>query len=159
MKFIPDQPAEAKRHVPFFEDSSEEAISGRGTTLSPKQLLGEIEDELLKLGARRVVIQEGKFDTKPVRFGYIIGFLFHDHNAQIEVAALPLQKFTDAKKDKALRQALYLLRTWLKSEREALLYRPTSQPLLPYILTEGGDRTLMQVAAGQLGVPLMLGEG
>lgn len=159
MKFIPDQPAEAKQHVPFFEDSSEEEISGRGTTLSANQLLGEIEDELFKLGARRVVVQEGKFDTKPVRYGYIIGFLFHEHNAQIEVAALPIKAFTDTKKDKALRQALYLLRNWLKAEREALLYRPTSQPLLPYVLTEGGDRTLIQVAAGKLGVPLMLGEG
>jgi hypothetical protein len=159
MKFIPDESKSNVMVVPFFEDSSDEKVSGRGTTLTAKQLQTEIEDELIKLGARRVIVTEGRFDTKPVRYGYIVSFLFHDHEAQIEVAALPMRQATESKKDKALRQALYLLRNWLKAEREALLYRPTSQPLLPYVLAEGGERTLIQIAAERLGVPLMIGSG
>jgi hypothetical protein len=155
MKFIPDQPETTAAFVPFFEDSSELEISGRGTHKSIAELRTEIEDELVRLGARRVKFAEGKFDTTPTRYGFIVSFLFHDHEAQIDVAALPLKKFTDAKKESALKQALYLLRNWVRSEREAALYRPTSQPLLPYVLSDDGQKTLIQVAAQKLGVPLL----
>lgn len=147
MKFIPDQPKNVLFNVPYFEDVTASDVAGKRTGKSLKALQGEIETLIAKLGGGAVHFIPGKFDTSPFRYGFIIHFNVSGIPARIEAAALPIKIETDKKKDRALAQCLFLVRDWLQSEVNSLIYRPNSFALLPYLVGEGGKtvtETLME---------------
>ena len=136
--FIPDKPIDDTLEVPFFEDSSEQKIPGRGTEKSHEQLQSEIVDLMLKLGAGAARFAAGKFPTKPERYGWQITFSMNGVPGRIELAALPIRQETPSKKKQALAQALYLFRNYLEGEVWSAVYRPGAIALLPFLMGEGG---------------------
>lgn len=145
--FIPDIGEQEMLAVPFFEDVSAKDASGRWTEKPLSALKIETEDALAKLGAVNVMFTPGKFPGAPERFGFRITFNFRAVRGRIDCAALPLRTPTEKKKDRALATALYMLRDKLRSEREAKLYMPGSEPLIPYLIGVG-DQTVAEALLG-----------
>lgn len=138
--FTPDEDNEKLITIPFFEDSREEAVPGRGTKKTVSGLQTECIDLMLKLGAGAVRFTGGKFQAgnAPKRYGYQITFSMNGVPGRIEIAALPLRSETESKKDRALAQALYLFRNWLEAEVWSAIYRPGAVALLPFLTDEHG---------------------
>lgn len=153
--FVPDQLHAQKMVIPFFDDQSDEKIPGRGTKKTCEQLQQEIRELMLKLEAFSVMFTPGTFDDKPKRYGYRMTFKLAGASGRIEIAALPIRTETPNKKDRALAQALYLVRGWLESEAFSQVYRPGSVPLMPYLLDEKG-RTVTEALQANGGIPLLM---
>lgn len=151
MGFTPDQPKSTFEKVPYYEDSQQEKIPGRGTEKSVDQLQVEIRDFMLKLGAGNILFSPGTFDatpTTPMRYGWLMTFSLNGINGHMEIAALPLRREAPVKKDRALAQALFLVRHWLEAEIFSKVYRPGSSPLVPFLLSDG--KTVTEIVAGGL---------
>lgn len=114
MGFVPDRPAGKSLAVPYFEDSQEEKIPGRGTEKSEERLQAEVVDLMLRLGGGAVQFTPGSFPGTPKRYGYQVTFSMNGVRGRMELAALPLRAETPAKKSQALRQTLYLFRKKLR---------------------------------------------
>lgn len=152
--FVPDELHVPKLDVPYFEDQSDQKIPGRGTEKSPEQLQTEVREMMTKLGAFRVIFTPGKFSDNPVRYGYQMTFVIGDVPGRMDIAALPMRSEAPGKKNKALAQALYLVRNWLEGEFFSQVYRPGSIPLLPYMV--GNDnRTVTEVMVSTGAIPLL----
>lgn len=143
MTFIPEKPAPRGLDIPYFEDQKESKIPGRGTEKTIDALQMEITDLMLRLGAGAVRFTMGRFEGPPPRFVFQIAFSMNGLPGRIDVAALPIRSLTDARKDRALAQALYLLRNWLESEVFSAVYRPGAIALLPFLVGEDG-RTITE---------------
>lgn len=155
--FIPDHLQPLDRVVPYFEDHK--SIPGYRTTKSTKRLQNEIASLFDRLGGGGVTFIPGTFDGKPLRYGYSIAFFLEGGvKGRIEIAALPLRHYTDTKKEKALAQALYLLRNKLEAQAFELIYEPGSIPLLPYLIGEGG-RTVTEALIGSGALPQLTAGG
>lgn len=154
--FIPDKLTTPTLHVPYFEDQSEEKIPGRGTKKSPVELQVEVRELMTKLGAYNVIFQPGKFQDSPIRYGYLMTFRLANTPGRMEIAALPMHSETVARKDRALAQALYLVRNWLEGEVFSQIYRPGNVPLLPYLVGEG-DLTINEAMVKSGTLPLLTG--
>jgi hypothetical protein len=138
MPFIPDLDM-TESNIPYFEDDQDQKlIPGRGTHKNPKDLQREVADQLAKLGASGVYFAAGKYPGEPTRYGVQILFSYGRARGRLDCAALPLRSETPIKKDRALAQALYLLRNKLESMVYAYIYEPGSVPLLPYLIGQGG---------------------
>lgn len=152
--FVPDQLHAQKLVIPFFDEQPGKDIPGRGTEKSCDKLQQEIRELLYKLGAFDTVFTPGIFDEKPKRYGYRMTFRLAGASGRIEIAALPIRTETPNKKDRALAQALYLVRGWLESEVFSQVYRPGSIPLMPYLLDEKG-RTVSEALLANGGLPML----
>ena len=104
-----------------------------------------IVDYFIRLGASGIIFTDGKFPTSPPRYGYRIEFQFYGMSGRIDAAALPIKSETAIKKDKALKQCLFLLAQWLEGEFSSLMYRPGAIPLMPYLLGSGGKTIVEQM--------------
>ncbi len=124
--------------VPFFEENAKLKIPGRGTHKTAAKLQAEIAKLLGELGAFAVTFYAGKFDTKPVRYGYQISFRYANADGRIDVLALPMRHETPAKKQDALEQALYLLRNKTEAQVYARFYEAAGSALIPYLIGAGG---------------------
>lgn len=152
--FVPEKLEMPALAVPYFEEQSEQKIPGRGTEKSPSQLQAEIRELMGKLGATNVIFTPGKFQDKPIRYGYQMTFMIGGMAGRMEVAALPMKNEAPGKKEKALAQALYLVRNWLEGEVFSQVYRPGNVPLLPYLI--GPDNVTVQEAIVNSGkLPLL----
>jgi hypothetical protein len=154
VKFIPEPVTTAAPKVPFFEDSQDRKIPGRGTEKSAEKLQAEIRQLMLELDAGNIVFSPGQFEVAPgipQRHGWLITFSLNGLPGRMEIAALPMRHETPSVKDKALRQALYLVRNWLESEVFSAMYRPGAVPLIPFLIGVG-DKTVteMMLASGEL---------
>ena len=157
VNFIPEPVKTAAPKVPFFEDSSTLQIPGRGTKKSEKQLQVEINNLMMKLDAGNVLFSPGKFEVapnSPQRYGYLMTFSLNGTPGRMEIAALPIRKETPAKKDDALRQALYLVRNWLESEVFSTMYRPGAVPLIPFLIG-AGDKTVTELLVESGNLPML----
>lgn len=155
--FIPDKLDAPVLNVPYFEDQKEHGIPGRGTDKSPQQIQTEIRNIMSRLGAGNVVFSPGKFQDKPIRYGYQITFFMAGIPGRIDIAALPIKSETAVRKEKALAQALYLVRNWLEGELFSQIYRPGNVPLLPYLI--GANDVTVQEAMIKSGSLPMLKSG
>lgn len=158
--FVPDEITPPVREIPYFEDSREHDVPGRGTEKSITRLQGEVIDALTRMDADSIYFVPGKYPTAVggrLRYGYQINFRYQGIPCQMDCAALPLRSETVERKNRALAQALYLLRDELKAQANALLYRPGTIPFLPYLVGPGGE-TFTQLVARTQKVP-MLGAG
>ena len=138
MPFIPDKLELRAQDVPYFEDSQQRDIPGRATHKSVAQLQREVITMLARLGAGSVQFVPGIHDGPRKRHGYQILFWYGGIQGRIDCAALPLRSETAGKKDRALAQALYLLRDELQAMVHSAVYKPGAVPLVPYLIGPGG---------------------
>lgn len=136
MDFLPESNLK-QREIPYFEDAS---ISGKGGNLhkSIEGYQSDLGKAITKLGGLLTGIAPGTFSGKPVRYGYRITFLIANMPGRIDIAALPIRSETQAKKENALKQALYLFWKELDAAGDSWVYNPNNMPLLPYLIGSGG---------------------
>ncbi len=157
VNFIPAAVTTAVKNVPFFEDSSDLKIPGRGTHKTEKQLQVEIRDLMMRLDAGNIVFSPGMFEVSPgvpKRYGWLMTFNLNGAPGRMEIAALPLRKETPIKKNDALCQALYLVRNWLESEVFSTMYRPGAVPLIPFLIG-AGNKTVTELLVESGDLPLL----
>jgi len=157
MPFIPDPLAIQAQDVPFFEDSQKRDVPGRGTGKTVPQLQAEVVEMLARLGGAGARFVPGTFDGARRRYGYEIWFWYGGTQGRMDCAALPIRKETDRKKDRALAQALYLLRDELRALVHSQMYKPGAIPLVPYLIGAGG-KTVTEFLIETQNVP-QLGAG
>lgn len=157
VNFIPEAPQATVLKLPYFEDSREAGIEGRGTEKSLTALQNEIGGFIAQLGGSLVTWVPGKLDTQPKRYGYRINFNLGGISGRIDVAALPIRSETPNKKDRALAQALYFLRDWLGVEVRSAMFRPGSISLAPFLIGSSG-LTVIEALVETHQLP-MLGNG
>jgi hypothetical protein len=145
MKFIPDKPAEGAERivVPYFENVRSDDSPGYSTGRSMESLQKEAVALFARLGAYRVAFQQGRFDTKPIRHGMVVTFWLDGNEGRLTVAALPfLHAETPKKVEQALKHAMFNVILMLKSQIQTQIFSPGTNPLIQYLLTSGGDRTI-----------------
>jgi hypothetical protein len=140
MNFVPQLEHRAQA-VPFFEDQKDAKSGVRGwrAEAALTTYINGISQALGDLDAAAVIFTPGQYPGESVRFGYRVAFQFRGVPGRIDCAALPLRKYTDTKKEHALAQALYLLKSELEALASAWIYKPGSLPLIPYLLGPGGQ--------------------
>lgn len=147
--FIPDIQVQQIK-VPFFEDQKDN-IPGRGTHKAIAVLHKEIEKLLGQLNAYNVLFVPGKYDGTPKRYGFQIHFVMNGNKGRMDCVALPMREEFPVRKDRALAQALYLIRDKLQALAFAYAYEPGSIPLLPYLIGDTGETvTEAMIAHGML---------
>lgn len=146
--FIPNKPTPLFQNPPFFEDIKAADVPGRRTEKKVSVLQGEVVEALVKLGAIGVYFLDGTFDGSPKRYGFAVHFTLQGIPARIDIAALPLR--SDANKDRALAQALFLLRNRLEAQYYAAAYEPGLIPLLPYLIGPDGQTVNEALVQSQL---------
>jgi len=137
MPFIPDKLELQAQEVPYFEDSQQRDIPGRGTEKTLTRLQQEVINILARLGASSVQFVPGIHDGSRKRHGYQNRIWYGGIQGRIDCAALPLRSETAGKKDRALAQALYLLRDELRAMVQSAVYKPGAVPLVPYLIGPG----------------------
>lgn len=155
--FIPDDITPPVREIPYYEESRAHDVPGRGTEKSITRLQSEVIDALTRLGADSIYFVPGQYPAGRggrVRYGYQINFRYQGIPCQMDCAALPLRRETENLKNRALAQALYLVRDELKAQANAQLYRPGTIPFLANMLGPGG-KTFTQYVAETRKLPLL----
>lgn len=157
VNFIPDDKQAQYVETPFFEDITAKDIPGCETKKTIDQLQAEIRAVLKRLDCINIQFQSGKTSEKPTRYGYLIHFTCIGRKGRIDCVALPLRSETGHKKDRALAQALYLVRNALEAQLYAKFYQPGYEPIVPYLIDDKGV-TVMQ-ALVERGMLPMLSDG
>lgn len=152
--FVPDKTELQKQAVPYFDDQSDAKIPGRGTEKSLASLQGEIIELMGRLGAGGVTFVPGTHPGTPKRYGFQIRFNINGVQGRIDVAALPIRNETVNRKDRALAQALFLIRNWLEAEVFSSIYRPGTISLLPFLIDDTG-RTVTETLLFSGKLPLL----
>jgi hypothetical protein len=146
--FIPDSLTSQPMVIPYFEDQVGKDIPGRGTEKPVAKLQQEVGDLLSRLGAFNVLFVSGKFpDGKRMRYGFQITFVYGPNQGRIDCAALPIRAETPRKKDRALAQALYLLRDEMQAMVYAVIHKPGAVPLVPYLIGASGKTVTEELMA------------
>jgi hypothetical protein len=160
VQFIPEKPKAPELNVPYYEDNlQDKLVPGRGVHKPVEYYQNQIKDLLLKLGAGAVSFPAGTYPTSPTpRYGYQIQFSLNGIPGRIDCAALPLRSETAYRKDRALAQALFLVRTWLEGELYSTIYRPGSIPLVQYLIG-AGDKTVTEMLVEKQMLPDMWHNG
>lgn len=140
---------EGLQSVPYFEDvSGKKGFRGFSTGKKETTLIAEITAAVSNLGGLVVDVQQGKFsdDTRKVRHGYKFTFSMPGPGnqgrvmAEIQVAALPLRKWTTQKESQSKKMALFVLRDWLESAFNFQQCTPvTAAILIPFMLNASGE--------------------
>lgn len=128
--------------VPYLEDARADfapyySVSGWTVTRAQTAVI----NECAKLGAAVLRFQEGWFDiNKQRRLGYLIEFVLQGNPGRMPIAGLPTRgQLTDAKRNRVRVQALLNVRDWIKASVTARVFSPGTHPLIPYLLTPGGE--------------------
>jgi hypothetical protein len=156
VNFIPDIQAQAQLNVPYIEDVKASEAPGYATRSTPEALQKQIVELLGQMEAIRVQFIPGTLDGKPKRYGYQLHFNLNGVAGRIDIFALPMRKETPAKKRQVLAQALFVTRDWLKGELYRRLYHPSASPLMPYLLSPGGQ-TITEIVMSRHPLPLLTG--
>lgn len=162
MKFQPDSPAGKEIEVPFFEDARADVAPGYDIRRPIQDLKSDVINVLAQLGAADIHIQSGKFEyrkpgvTNGARYGFLIQFTVYGQPAQMQVAGLPMrQTDTEVKREKVLRQALFVVHLQLKAMITVRVFSPGSAPLIQYVLVPGTEHTVSEYIATARGIPNM----
>lgn len=154
MPFVPDKPKASFKDVPFFEDSAREDVPGRATKKSVEILKNEVASAITRLGGADVRFISGTESEPMLRHGFRIEFTIYQNPARLICLALPMKTETERKKDRALAQALYLLRDELVALYFSSMHKPSSDLPLIHALIGKGDMTIGEyLTAGE--VPLL----
>ena len=155
--FIPEQPKGARPDVPYFDDvTSAGGWQGHATDKSIDTLKSEIMEAVGRLGGLVSGFQRGTFIIGDKRRE---GFRIYYHierpdsslvRGRLDVAALPvkesrrIQRSLEARKQKSLKMALYMLRTALEGTWFLQQLSPGYAPLMPWMLADG-EKTVTQL--------------
>lgn len=153
--------------VPYFDESKAERIPGWSVKRSVESLQSDVAREIADLGGVGVRFHEGEYtEGELTRHGFSIEFFYEGFTTRIDCAALPVRAehvpakrgaaWRDAStlRERALKQALFLTRDWLKAERLSWVHRPNANPLVPYVSGDDGE-TVIEAAAHSIGLPLL----
>jgi hypothetical protein len=155
VNFIPDEEKAAGPHIPFFEDITAKQIPGCHVEKSIETLQSEIRAVLKRLDCGEVSFQSGKTNDPPLRYGYQIHFLYMKHPGRVDCVALPIRDETPKRKDRALAQALWLVRNALEAQLYSQYYQPGHMTILPYLINEQGETIMQQVAIKAVLAPML----
>lgn len=153
VNFIPDKQMQPPA-VPFFEDITARDIPGCRTKKSVESLQKEIVAVLKRLDCGNIIFQSGKTADRPPRSGYQIHFTYLGHKGRIDCVALPVRNPYGKNPDRALAQALYLVRNSLEAQLYSSVYQPGYAPIAPYLIGEKG-RTVMEALVESGMLPLL----
>lgn len=154
MNFIPEQPKTAK-DVPFFEQAREsDGWQGQATTKSVERLKSEVTESITRLGGFVSGFQQGTFQIESqTRQGFQIHYSLAAPDGRfvpgrLDVAALPVKdKWNNAKKEKSLKMALYMLRGSLDGMWLFQQLSPGYAPLMPFMIANNEGKTISQLWA------------
>lgn len=147
------QPEEQKAvAVPYYEDAKErDGWKGQATTKSITKLQDEIATAINRLGGIVSGFQRGTFQIdEQQREGFQIHYHLKAPNGKLipgrlDVAALPVRARRDpAKREKALRMALYMVREGLTGMWLMQQLSPGYAALMPFMLADD-NKTVSQL--------------
>ena len=151
---------EALQAVPYFEDVSEKkGFRGFSTGKKEQTLIAEITAAVSNLGGLVVDVQQGKFtdDQNKSRYGYKFVFSMPGPGgqghvmAEIQIAALPLRRWSAQKEVQSKKMALYVLRDWLETAFNFQQCTPTNAAILiPFMLNSRGETLSASYLAGSM---------
>ena len=148
MDFIPTE--QEAQEVPYFDDvSGEGGWQGHATGKSLATLVSEVSSSLARLGGIVTGFQRGTFAAgDKIRDGYRIRYFIEAPNGntmpgRLDVAALPVRK--EARREKSLRMALYMLRNALDGLWFLRQLSPGYAPLMPWMLDCHTGKTVTQL--------------
>lgn len=141
-KFKPDAGASQAAHTVYFEDATaENGFIGQSTSKTAKELEAEMRNRMGMLNGSILTITPGTYtEISPIRYGVEIVFAFGEMRGRFNVAALPLshRKPTAHMKDKAMRQALFIVVRLLEAQFQAKHFLLDYAPLLPFLMDQQG---------------------
>lgn len=145
-KFEPDKIQTDEIKAPFIEDARSDFAPFYATTKTLKQAKSEVEKNFAKLGAAVTRFQSGKFTVgSQMRHGYIVEFNWQGLPGQINIAGLPIRKYTSKKETQVRTQALLNVSQWLQTLITQQVFSPGTSPLVPYLLTDNGETILEKI--------------
>lgn len=152
--------SEGIQAAPYFEDVSEKkGFRGHGTHKGENILIAEITSAVSNLGGLVVDVRQGKFtdDIGKSRYGYKFVFSMPGPGgqgramAEIQIAALPLRNWTQAKEAQSKKMALYVLRDWLETAFNFQQCTPTNTAILiPFMLNANGETLSSSYLSGSI---------
>lgn len=156
--FIPEQSKTPAQNIPYFDDvTSDPGWQGHTTKKSMEVLKSEVMIALSRLGAIVTGFQRGTFEVDgKERDGFQVQYVVEQpgsgemRHGRLDVAALPvkrnynLSRSLDARRERSLKMALFMLRealngTWFLSQLS-----PGYAPLMPWMLAQG-QKTVTQL--------------
>lgn len=145
-KFTPDNGSAARKVIYFEDASAENGFIGQATKKSVKELQAEMRSRMGLLKGVILSIEPGWYDTIPRRYGAEIVFALGEMRGRFNVAGLPTKhpKPTEFMRDKALRQAFFVVVELLKAQFQAHHFLLDFAPLLPFLMDDSG-RTFTEV--------------
>lgn len=149
VKFILDDVQPADLEIPYIEeansDNSQYHRAFETSTVVSTQ--SEISIEIAKLGGLPYAFLPG---CAGKRYGYDIRFMLGGSPGIIRVVGLPIKfKATDKKINQVRVQALKIVRDWLRAMVTSQIFSPGHNPLVPYLLWDGGRDPENEVTIGQ----------
>lgn len=153
--FTPDK-IDDTLDAPYFEEAKADIAPYYSSTLSIENVKVEIGILIGRLGGEAAVFKAGYFGPATKRrYGYHLEFQMAGMPARMTVAGLPiLHKETPNKIEGVKRQALLIVRDWLKSAVTSHVFAPGGNPLVQFLLVDG-NRTLVEVMVEDKKIPLL----
>jgi len=152
---------EGLKDVQYFENvSGKKGFRGFSTGKKETTLIAEITAAVSNLGGLVVDVQQGKFtdDTGRSRYGYKFVFSMPGPGsrgramAEIQIAALPLRRWTAQKEMQSKKMALFILRDWLETAFNFQQCTPIETAILiPFMLNENGETLSSSYLSGSIG--------
>lgn len=148
-EFVLDDIQAADLEIPYIEDAnsknSQYHLAHDTSTVASTQ--SEISIEIAKLGGLPYGFLPG---CAGKRYGYDIRFMLSGSPGIIRVVGLPIKfKATDRKINQVRVQALKIVRDWLRAMVTSQIFSPGHNPLLPYLLADGGRDPENPITIGQ----------
>lgn len=148
--FFQEENQSSLHSVPYFEDvSPADGWSGQTTTKSYETLKSNIMLSINRLGGITTSIKKGTFksEDKTTREGLVILYQIEGaegklYPGKIEIAALPTKN--SSHKEKSLKMAMYMFDISLKGTWYLQKLSPGYDPLMPFMLVPGKDKTISQ---------------
>jgi len=151
MNFIPDQPKTAQ-DVPFYEDvTASGGWQGHRTRKSVSSLKSEITASIGRLGGLVSGFQSGTFKiNEQLRDGFQIHYVIEQPDGgmmrgRLDVAALPVKKNIETRREKCLKMALYMVRDALDGTWFLQQLSPGYAPLMPWMIEDNSGKSLTQL--------------
>lgn len=158
MAFIPDQPKRIVVDVPYFDDvTSDAGWQGHSTGKTIETLKSEVIAAIGRLGGMVTAFQRGTFVFgEDNREGFQIHYALEGPDGilvagRLDVAALPVRsdasrrRSLDARRERSLKMALYMLRVALDGTWFLQQLSPGYAPLMPWMIAGAGDKTITQL--------------
>lgn len=155
--FTPDEEQSVSVDVPFVEEARADFARYYGSRKNVSEAIGEIKDNLNRLGATLVSLMSGKFLVNgQERIGYVLKFRWQGVEGVIPIAGLPCKhELTDAKERQIRVQALLNIAAWLENCLMFQVLSPNSMPLIQFILVGDSGKRIIDHMVESGAVPML----